>query len=550
MRVARDVFDLIRKLTCVESIDQLYAFLYNPIPIETRFNSWGIYQIEKEFQRQGLVFGGLPSSDTIQGPGSNSWRVSTINADYSFCSSYSSTIVVPRSISDNVLKYAAKFRSKNRIPCLTYYFKKNGCTITRLAQPLTGISQLRSIQDEKLVYELFASNGGANGAGNLIVDARPTANAMAQTALGAGTEIMDNYKWCKKKFLGIDNIHVMRDSLNRVAEILKDSDLLTQLPVLNLTNLQKTGWLRHLQIVMTGVDLVVRSLWLNNSHVMVHCSDGWDRTPQVCSLAQICLDPYFRTLEGFIVLVEKDWLSFGHRFKERSGHLSSETKFTQSLNGESSDYYEEELRFLDADPINTASKSINKLTNHFKKKKHVKFTSPTFQQFLDCVYQIYIQFPNRFEFNERFLRRLVYHLYSCQYGNFLADCEKERQEMNLSLRTRSVWDYFLARKAEFTNQEYQPSTEEDDVLLPNIEGIKWWYQLFGRSNEEMNGMTVEDASTERLSRKLARIVQSTEPNFAKATRETNITIMRHDLGRKYEETEKSGSTRSEFDAIV
>jgi len=32
-------------------------------------------------------------------------------------------------------------------------------------------------------------------------------------------------------------------------------------------------------------------------------SDGWDRTAQTCSLAQMLLDPYYRTIKGFIVLV-------------------------------------------------------------------------------------------------------------------------------------------------------------------------------------------------------------------------------------------------------
>lgn len=31
--------------------------------------------------------------------------------------------------------------------------------------------------------------------------------------------------------------------------------------------------------------------------VLVHCTDGWDRTPQITALAEILLDPYYRTIE-------------------------------------------------------------------------------------------------------------------------------------------------------------------------------------------------------------------------------------------------------------
>ena len=51
--------------------------------------------------------------------------------------------------------------------------------------------------------------------------------------------------------------------------------------------------------------------------VVVHCSDGWDRTAQTCSLASIMLDPYYRTIHGFqvhslffisVYLPQFDWL--------------------------------------------------------------------------------------------------------------------------------------------------------------------------------------------------------------------------------------------------
>lgn len=55
---------------------------------------------------------------------------------------------------------------------------------------------------------------------------------------------------------------------------------------------------------------------------MVHCSDGWDRTAQTCSLASLILDPHYRTIQGFQALIEKEWLSFGHKFNDRCHLLS------------------------------------------------------------------------------------------------------------------------------------------------------------------------------------------------------------------------------------
>jgi myotubularin-related protein 6/7/8 len=92
---------------------------------------------------------------------------------------------------------------------------------------MVGIQKKRSIQDEKLIQAIFESSLTISSNGrpvygstlrNLIIDARPTANAMANTAMGAGSENTEYYKNCEKRFMGIENIHVMRESLGKIVD--------------------------------------------------------------------------------------------------------------------------------------------------------------------------------------------------------------------------------------------------------------------------------------------------------------------------------------------
>ena len=478
---------------------------------------------------------------------------------------------------------------------MTYLHPVNNCSITRCAQPLVGVRGNRSIQDEKLLLAIFStsepqSNNSASSspptstsprssqgdipsltseptlsdteeledqiiartnndekAGkpnvygaqqhNLIVDARPTVNAYAMQAVGLGSENMDHYRFATKVYLGIDNIHVMRESLSKVIDALKESDLTPLAP--NREVLAKSGWLKHIAGILDGASLIARQVGLQHSHVLIHCSDGWDRTSQLSSLSQLCLDPYYRTLEGFITLVEKDWLSFGHMFRHRSGPLSSEKWFNienERIGGDinrpsfgnstgTGKAFENALlsakgffnkdnnsrdSIVDSDgelqPYDAASPPSKKIsatgkgTANDKNTTKVKETSPVFHQFLDATYQLLYQHPSRFEFNERFLRRLLYHLYSCQYGTFLYNNELERVEARVSEHTRSVWDYFISRKEQFLNDKYDPIIDDnvrgnERLLFPSTSKIRWWNELFGRTEAEMNGPTFSRTHT-------------------------------------------------------
>jgi len=78
------------------------------------------------------------------------------------------------------------------------------------------------------------------------------------------------------------------------------------------------------------------------------------------------LDPYFRTLHGFMLLIEKEWINGGHK------HL---------------------------DRFALGQRDLSEF-------------SPVFIQFLDCVHQLQIQFPNRFEFTEKMLLDIAWNAYS------------------------------------------------------------------------------------------------------------------------------------------
>lgn len=54
------------------------------------------------------------------------------------------------------------------------------------------------------------------------------------------------------------------------------------------------------QLVLSGAIQVADKVSNGNS-VVVHCSDGWDRTAQLTSLAMLLLDSHYRTLKGFQV---------------------------------------------------------------------------------------------------------------------------------------------------------------------------------------------------------------------------------------------------------
>eukprot|EP00607_Mallomonas_marina_P001879 CAMPEP_0182426618 /NCGR_PEP_ID=MMETSP1167-20130531/13131_1 /TAXON_ID=2988 /ORGANISM="Mallomonas Sp, Strain CCMP3275" /LENGTH=617 /DNA_ID=CAMNT_0024608195 /DNA_START=275 /DNA_END=2125 /DNA_ORIENTATION=+ len=145
------------------------------------------------------------------------WRMTDINASYGLCDTYPPLLWVPLNVADPVISEGASFRSKGRIPVLSWWSNVTKCSLTRSSQPMVGMGTKRSEADEYLLAEIAVLRSSdvaaSTGKGLLVCDARPHINAFANLMAGMGTEPESNYTECQVVYLNIANIHVMRESM-------------------------------------------------------------------------------------------------------------------------------------------------------------------------------------------------------------------------------------------------------------------------------------------------------------------------------------------------
>uniref|UniRef100_A0A673ATP5 phosphatidylinositol-3,5-bisphosphate 3-phosphatase n=1 Tax=Sphaeramia orbicularis TaxID=375764 RepID=A0A673ATP5_9TELE len=386
----------------------LFAFLYKEqFPVD----GWKVYDAAAEYRRQGLP--------------NESWTISKMNNTYELCDTYPSVLVIPTNITDEDIRRVAVFRAKHRIPVLSWIHPESQATIVRCSQPLVGPSDRRCKEDERFLQIIMDANAQSHKL--TIFDARQSSVADTNKAKDGGYESESFYTNVELNFLDIPNIHVMRESLRKMKDVVY--------PTIDEAHwhsaIDQTHWLEYIRLLLAGAAKIADKLESGKTSVVVHCSDGWDRTAQLTSLAMLMLDSYYRTLRGFQVLVEKEWISFGHKFAARIGHGDE---------------------------------------NHANSER-----SPLFIQFIDCVWQMTRQFPSAFEFNELFLITVLDHLYSCLFGTFLYNSEQERMAQPLNIQMGH----------DFTNPFYVDY--EHHVLYPLVSPrhLELWTSYYARWNPRM-----------------------------------------------------------------
>lgn len=379
-------------------------------PSSQELDGWNLYDPVTDYARMGV------DTDVIGNP-SCPWKVSSLNTSYGLCSTYPSVLVLPRRMGEQEIRAVANFRKRGRLPALSWCGgpELNYASVWRCSQTTEGLMGTKCLEDEKHVQCIRQGLKSPTDRDLLVIDLRPWKAAWANKAGGGGFE---GYPRCKLVFGGIDNIHAVRDAwramISAVGSVVEGEVGSWMKDVAN------SCWYDYIGAIMNCARKVIVEILDYRSNVMVHCSDGWDRTAQTSSLAMLCIDPYYRTQAGFLKLIQKEWCAFGHKFRTRLALGEAPTSES----------------------------------------------SPVFVQWLESVFQIVSQAPNIFEFTPAILLRLASEVTSNRYGTFLCDCEQKRHS-EVASHTLSLWSILLspAESTSWWNPSYRPS---DKPFVPTV----------------------------------------------------------------------------------
>ncbi|XP_028679372.2 LOW QUALITY PROTEIN: myotubularin-related protein 10 [Erpetoichthys calabaricus] len=149
-----------------------------------------------------------------------------------------------------------------------------------------------------------------------------------------------------------------------------------------LSSIENSRWLEYVRCCLKHAAELVYMLEGKRVSVILQEEEDRDLSCLISSLIQVMLDPHFRSIAGFQSLLQKEWVMAGYRFLDRCNHL----------------------------------------------KKSDKEESPLFLLFLDCVWQLLVQYPAAFEFTETFLTVLGDSLWLSIFSTFLFNCPQQQDE--------------------------------------------------------------------------------------------------------------------------
>ncbi|XP_062252541.1 myotubularin-related protein 9 isoform X1 [Platichthys flesus] len=426
----------IETLSCLDCVSEMYPFFYRPPDLSLQ-DQWGLSSPESHYSQMKELH--------------DRWRLSTVNRGYSVCPTYPPAVIVPKEITDDMLLKVAKFRQGGRFPVLCYYHRKNGMVIMRSSQPLTGANRKRCREDELLLQVVID-----NSDKGYIIDTRSSQQAQQARMMGGGFESKSCYSGWKRLHKQMERGKALQESLIKLVEACGDGSHNMDRW---LSKLENSKWLSHVQTALSTAGLLAECVERDGHSVLVHGSEGTDSTLLISTLAQLIMDPSCRTLEGFLTLLEREWVQAGHPFQQRCAHSAfSHARLQQE--------------------------------------------SPLFLLLLDSVWQLWHQFPLALGFSEALLLRLATEAYASDYGTFLCNSDQERCSLEVKEKTHCLFQALLRPKERepYSNPLYEhtelaiwPSVHPQSLQLWRGFFLRWTLQTrhLQEAQEEIRNMVNE-----------------------------------------------------------
>ncbi|XP_076237687.1 myotubularin-related protein 10-B [Calliopsis andreniformis] len=342
------------------------------------------------------------------------WRLSTANVDFKLCRSLSRYIIAPACITDSQLMDAAKHFQGNRPPVWSWS-STHGAALVKM-------SELSPLVTNRMQENIMFEN---------VRKSHP--QKMPPVVLELNKQV--NVKLIKRAFSKFASLC----SPENIRQFwLQDNNFYSLV--------ENTKWLKYVSYCLQKAVEACEHLHLGSS-VILQEGAGTDICCIISSLVQLLLDPYFRTINGFQSLLQKEWVAGGHPFCDRLGYIA----------------------------------------------KRNSEKSPVFLLYLDCVWQLSQQFPAELEFTETYLTTLWDAAHVSIFDTFIFNCEKDRAaavtDPHKPLILRSVWDW----REQFSEQDillfynplYNPrdvDAREKSIIKPvyNLMNLELWAQCYFR----------------------------------------------------------------------
>ncbi|KAM6935703.1 myotubularin-related protein 11 [Lycodopsis pacificus] len=314
--------------------------------------------------------------------GATGWRVSSVNDRFEMSTSLSRSIAVPQKVLDTELKKSFAHFNEGRIPRWCWRHPR-GSDLLRMASFQNNIYHEKDdIRNLEMI--LF----GCQASLCVVVELGEELPSPADVQLA--------HSRLRALCLG---------------------DISTSVSVPDdkwLSTLESTHWLDYTRACLRKASEVACLLRGGHLTVALQEADDRDMGCVVSSLVQVMCDPHCRTQHGFQSLVQKEWVTAGHRFYSRVNYH----------------------------------------------RDNDKEEAPVFLLFLDCVWQLLSQYPSRFQLTDDFLLALHDSIHLPLFSSFLANCQRERckrsQNLGQSYTPVNGW------------RDMDSSSDPSDPPLPSV----------------------------------------------------------------------------------